>query len=137
KRSDLLLALGEAVWPAGETERVIAHVAPDAFALAEKQSDQSRAFRACRLALDCLQAQGASSLILRPEGLRWAELAHKYATLTAQNACMQTWHSQTPGQGHLTPVDGEKPAHCSRRGWRSLDNSTMPRPCSGQRSACC
>jgi DNA-binding CsgD family transcriptional regulator/tetratricopeptide (TPR) repeat protein len=80
KRCDLLLALGQSLWPAGDTERVIAHVAPDAFALAEKQGDRSRAFRACRLALDCLQAQGASSLLLRPEGLRWAELAHRYAT---------------------------------------------------------
>ena len=71
----------QALWPAGETERVIAHVAPDALALAEKQGDRSRAFRACRLALDCLQAQGASSLILRPEYLRWAELAHSYATV--------------------------------------------------------
>jgi DNA-binding CsgD family transcriptional regulator len=79
KRCDLLLALGEALWPAGETERVIAHVAPDAFALAKKQGDRSRAFRACRLALDCLQAQGA--VYLRPEYLRWAELAHSYATV--------------------------------------------------------
>jgi DNA-binding CsgD family transcriptional regulator len=80
KRCDLLLGLGEALWPAGETEPVIARVAPDAFALAEKQGDRNRAFRACRLALDCLQAQGASSLTLGPEYLRWAELAHRYAT---------------------------------------------------------
>jgi predicted ATPase len=64
KRCDLLLALGQALWPAGETKRVIAHVAPDAFALAAKQGDRGRAFCACRLALDCLQAQGASSLIV-------------------------------------------------------------------------
>jgi DNA-binding CsgD family transcriptional regulator len=79
RRCDLLLALGEALWPAGETERVIARVAPDAHALAEKQSDRSRAFRACRLALDCLQTQGASALTLSPDYLRWAELAHRYA----------------------------------------------------------
>jgi DNA-binding CsgD family transcriptional regulator len=84
KRCDLLLALGEALWPAGETERVVAHLAPDALALAEKENDRSRAFRACRLALDCAQAQGASSLILRPEYLRWAELAHRYATLDTE-----------------------------------------------------
>ena len=58
KRCDLLLALGQALWPAGETERVIAHVAPDALALAEKLGDRSRAFRACRLALDCLTSAG-------------------------------------------------------------------------------
>jgi DNA-binding CsgD family transcriptional regulator len=83
KRCDLLLALGQALWPAGETERVIAQVAPDALALAEQQRDRSRAFQACRLALDCIQAQGASSLILRSaenEHIRWAELAHRYAT---------------------------------------------------------
>jgi DNA-binding CsgD family transcriptional regulator len=83
KRCDLLLAMGEVLWPAGETERVIAHVAPDAFALAEQQGDRSRAFQACRLALDSLQAHGASSFILRSaanEHLRWAELAHSYAT---------------------------------------------------------
>jgi hypothetical protein len=79
KRCDLLLALGQALWPAGDTERVVAHVAPDAFALAEKQGDRSRAFRACRLALDCLQAQGGSSLTLGPEYVRWAQLAHSYA----------------------------------------------------------
>ena len=78
KRCDLLLALGEALWPAGDTERVITQVAPDAFALAEKQGDRSRAFRACRVALDCLQAQGR--VYLRPEYLRWAELAHGYAS---------------------------------------------------------
>jgi DNA-binding CsgD family transcriptional regulator len=81
KRCDLLLALGAALWPAGETERVIAHVAPDALALAEKHGDRGRAFRACRLALDCLQAQGSA---YRPEGLRWAELAHQYATLDTE-----------------------------------------------------
>jgi DNA-binding CsgD family transcriptional regulator len=78
KRCDLLLALGQALWPGGETERVIAQVAPDAFALAEKLDDRSRAFRVCRLALDALQAQGR--VYLRPEYLRWAELAHSYAT---------------------------------------------------------
>jgi DNA-binding CsgD family transcriptional regulator len=81
KRCDLLLALGQALWPAGDTQRVIAHVAPEAFALAEQQGDRSRAFPACRLALDCLQAQGASSLILGPEYLRWAELAHRFAAV--------------------------------------------------------
>jgi DNA-binding CsgD family transcriptional regulator/tetratricopeptide (TPR) repeat protein len=80
KRCDLLLALGQALWPAGDTDRVIADVAPDALALADKLDDRRRAFRGCRLALDCLQAQGASSLLLRPEGLRWAELANRYAS---------------------------------------------------------
>src|SRR5262249_1737241 len=57
KRCDLLLALGEALWPAGETDRVIASVAPNALALAETKGDRGRAFRACRLAVDCFDAQ--------------------------------------------------------------------------------
>jgi DNA-binding CsgD family transcriptional regulator len=60
---------------------VIVHVAPEVLALAEKQGDRGRAFRACRLGLDCLFAHGASSLTLSPEYLGWAELAHRYATL--------------------------------------------------------
>jgi DNA-binding CsgD family transcriptional regulator len=79
KRCDLMLALGEVLWPAGETQRVIVHVAPDALALAEAQGDRSRAFRDCRLALDCLYAQGAAAITFRPEYLKWAELAHAYA----------------------------------------------------------
>jgi hypothetical protein len=81
RRCDLLLALGETLWPAGETESVIARVAPDALALAERGGDRSRAFRACRLALDCLYAQGAAVITSRPEYLKWAELAHQYANV--------------------------------------------------------
>jgi DNA-binding CsgD family transcriptional regulator len=84
QRCDLLLALGEALWPAGETERVIEHIAPDALALADAQGDRSRAFRACRMALDCLYAQGAAAITFRPEYLRWAELAHKYADVDSR-----------------------------------------------------
>ena len=57
----------------------LSRMSTDALALAEKQGDRSRAFRACRLALDSLQAQGR--MYLRPEYLRWAELAQSYATL--------------------------------------------------------
>jgi DNA-binding CsgD family transcriptional regulator len=81
KRCDLLLALAEVLWPAGDTARVIAHVAPEALALAERHGDRGRAFRACRVALDCLDAQGASAVIFQPEYLKWAELAHGYAAV--------------------------------------------------------
>jgi hypothetical protein len=79
KRCDLLLALGAALFPAGETERVIEHVAPDAFALAEGLCDRGRAFRACRLVLDCLFAQGVGITAGQPEYLAWAECAGRYA----------------------------------------------------------
>jgi predicted ATPase len=107
RRCDLLLALGEALWPAGETERVIARVAPDALTLAEREGDRSRAFRACRLALDCLYAQGAAVITFRPEYLKWAELAHEYSDadtverLYADMALARTWDSSTePYQRH-------------------------------------
>jgi len=79
KRCDLLLALGEALCPAGETERAIAHMATDALALAEQGGDRRRAFRACRIAIDCLDAQGAATSYARPEYLIWAERANQYA----------------------------------------------------------
>ena len=60
-RCDLLLALGEALGPTGDTEKVIRFVAPEALALAERLADRRRAFRACRLAVDSFQAQGAST----------------------------------------------------------------------------
>jgi DNA-binding CsgD family transcriptional regulator/tetratricopeptide (TPR) repeat protein len=80
RRCDLLLKLGEALHPAGEYERVIRHVAPDAQALAGDLHDDSRAFRACRLALSCLYAQGAGFEAAQPEYLTWAERAGQYAS---------------------------------------------------------
>jgi DNA-binding CsgD family transcriptional regulator len=79
KQCDLLLALGEALFPAGDTERVIDELAPTALVLAERLGDRGRAFRACRLAIDCLDAQGATTSIFRPEYRRWAEQADHYA----------------------------------------------------------
>jgi hypothetical protein len=58
---------------------VIARVAPDAFALAEGLSDRSRAFRACRLAIDASDAKGVITHLVLPEYLRWAERAATYA----------------------------------------------------------
>jgi DNA-binding CsgD family transcriptional regulator len=85
KRLELLLTLGAALVPSGETERVLTQVAPDTFALAEELNDRSLAFRACRLALDCLFAQGAGaglgggSSTGQPTYLIWAERASRYA----------------------------------------------------------
>jgi hypothetical protein len=79
KRCDLLLMQGEAMFFAGEHERVIAHVAPDALALAEALTDRGQAFRACRLGLDCLVAQNGVFSVAQPEYLAWAEQAIQYA----------------------------------------------------------
>jgi DNA-binding CsgD family transcriptional regulator/tetratricopeptide (TPR) repeat protein len=79
KRCDLLLSLGEALWPAGETQRVIAQVAPDALSLAQALDDPGRASRACRLALDAFMLQGATAPAALPEFRAWAERARAYA----------------------------------------------------------
>jgi DNA-binding CsgD family transcriptional regulator len=79
KRCDLLLAFGEALWPAGETQRVIARVAPDALSLAQALGDRRRASRACRLALDALTLQGASAPAALPEFRGWAQQARTFA----------------------------------------------------------
>jgi ATP/maltotriose-dependent transcriptional regulator MalT len=71
--------LGEALWPAGETERVIARVAPDALSLAQALGDRGRASRACRLALDAYTLQGATAPAALPEFRGWAEQARAYA----------------------------------------------------------
>jgi DNA-binding CsgD family transcriptional regulator len=78
KRCDLLLALGEALFPCGETSRAL-QIAPEAFSLAEKLEDSSRASRACRLAIDSLEAQSALTAAGRDEYLQWAERATHYA----------------------------------------------------------
>jgi tetratricopeptide (TPR) repeat protein len=98
RRCDLLLELGEVLLPAGETERVNAHVAPDALALAEALGDRSRAFHACRLALDGLFAQGYRSAAYLSEYLVWAERAGGCADadsierIHADLALAHAWH---------------------------------------------
>jgi DNA-binding CsgD family transcriptional regulator len=85
KRCDLLLSLGEALIPAGETERVSTQVAPDAFRLAEAIGDRSRAFHASRLALDSLFASGR--IASQPEYLAWAERATHSAAPVSVERC--------------------------------------------------
>jgi DNA-binding NarL/FixJ family response regulator len=85
KRLDLLLALGAVLFPSGDTDRAVAQVGPDAFALAEQLGDRSRAFRACRLVLDCLFSQSAGAGLSRgstdaqPAYLMWEERARHYS----------------------------------------------------------
>jgi tetratricopeptide (TPR) repeat protein len=77
RRCDLLLALGEALFPSGETSRAL-QIAPEAFSLAEKLKDRSPASRACRLAIDGLDAQSALTAAGRAEYMEWAERAIQY-----------------------------------------------------------
>jgi DNA-binding CsgD family transcriptional regulator/tetratricopeptide (TPR) repeat protein len=87
QRCDLLLSLGEALFPAGENERVSTQVAPDAFSLAEGIGDRSRAFRASRLALDSLFASGPPYIASQPAYLTWAERATRYAAPASVERC--------------------------------------------------
>jgi hypothetical protein len=87
QRCDLLLALGAALYPSGETERVIEHTAPDALVLAEALGDRDRAFRACRLALDCLFARGARAHLRTSRG---QSVLVAIRTWAASNAFTQT-----------------------------------------------
>jgi len=60
-------------------EHVIALVAPEAFGIAEQLGDNARAFRACRIAIEALDLQGAATAATRPNYLEWAEQARRYA----------------------------------------------------------
>ena len=79
KRCDLLLALGEAMMPAGEPLTVYEQVAPDAFALAESLDDSERASRICQLAVAAAARSSAGLLAQEPEFLAWVERAERFA----------------------------------------------------------
>ncbi|HLC30540.1 MAG TPA: hypothetical protein VJM51_07150, partial [Dehalococcoidia bacterium] len=79
KRCDLLLALGEALMPAGEPQRAAGEVAEEAFAIAEELGDRERASRACRTALHSLRQYGAATIVGTATYRAWAERADRYA----------------------------------------------------------
>lgn len=79
KRCDLLLALGEALMPAGEPLRAANETASEAFALAESNGDRERAARAACLGLEGLHRALAASAPRTPEWRQWAERADKFA----------------------------------------------------------
>jgi len=79
RRCDLLLSLGEALLPAGEPQRVMDVVAPEAFTLAEAVSDRARASLACRMALDAIIRYGGTPMAGTSEYLQWAQRADRYA----------------------------------------------------------
>jgi tetratricopeptide (TPR) repeat protein len=75
KRCDLLLALGEALMPAGEPLRAANQVAEEAFALAESAEDRDRAARAACLGLEGLHRALVAAAPRTPEWRQWAERA--------------------------------------------------------------
>jgi DNA-binding CsgD family transcriptional regulator len=79
KRCDLLAAFGEALALAGDTQRAISQIAPEALGLAERLADQHRAFRVCRVVVDAYEARGGESSASTPDYLEWAERACLYA----------------------------------------------------------
>src|SRR5579859_5002628 len=79
RRCDLLLSLGESLAAQGEAERVSSAVAPEALRIAEQLADNARVFRACRIAIEALDIQGAATAAARPDYLEWAERARRYA----------------------------------------------------------
>jgi tetratricopeptide (TPR) repeat protein len=78
KRCDLLLALGDALILAGEHHRVVNTEAPQALSLAEAIADNTRASRACMLAMKGLVVYG-TTLLASPEAAQWAARADRYA----------------------------------------------------------
>jgi len=78
KRCDLLLALGDALMLSGEPQSVIDTEAPQALSLAEAIADNTRASRACLLAMKGLVIYGTTTMA-SPEAAQWAERADRYA----------------------------------------------------------
>ena len=79
KRCDLLLALGDAMMPAGNPLTAVESVAPEAFTLAEALGDDRRSATVCMLGLWGLVRYGAQTAFARPEWRMWAERADRFA----------------------------------------------------------
>ena len=79
KRCDLLLALGEALGPAGEPQRVFEALAPEALGLAEELDDQERSSQTCHMALGAIFRYGSASMNDTPVFREWVERADGYA----------------------------------------------------------
>ena len=79
KRCDLLIALGEAMMPAGDPLRAAEAVAPEAFTLADGLGDDRRGSSATRLGLTSLLRYSAGAAVVTPEYRMWAERADHVA----------------------------------------------------------
>src|SRR3989442_11732369 len=78
RRCDLLLALGEALLPAGEAKRALDSAAPQALELAEALGDRQRASRACGIAGRSFSQAGTVTSATSEAGPS-ADLPHHYA----------------------------------------------------------
>jgi tetratricopeptide (TPR) repeat protein len=78
KRCDLLLALGDALDLASEHQRVVDIEAPQALSLAEAIADNTRASRACLLAMKGLLLFGSAAWA-SSKAAQWAARADRYA----------------------------------------------------------
>jgi predicted ATPase len=79
RRCDLLLALAEALGPAGAPRRVYEEVAEAAVLLAEGLGDAERAAQACQLALGSLDSSGMAGAYGSDAYRTWAERADRFA----------------------------------------------------------
>ncbi len=79
KRCDLLLALGEALGPAGDPLRAAETVAPAALALAEALRDETRCAQACELAIDALHRHRGPSATTTDDYYAWAQRLDQHA----------------------------------------------------------
>jgi len=84
-RCDLLLALGEAQLPLGESRKVTDVIAPEAFELAQVLGDKQRAAQACYQAIEGLHRSAPQASWRTPE---WAEWAQRYD----ENAVAESSH---------------------------------------------
>ncbi|MBI2855683.1 MAG: AAA family ATPase [Chloroflexi bacterium] len=78
-RCDLLLALGDALMPAGEPKRVYEQLAEEAYTIAEAVQDTARASRACQGALEALIRYGGVAMTGTPAHRLWVGRADRYA----------------------------------------------------------
>ena len=79
KRCDLLLALGGALLPAGEPQRTVDTIGPEAFALAEALADSGRAARSAHLVCTTLGAMSAGLQFGTAQAGVWLERAERYS----------------------------------------------------------
>jgi len=79
KVCDLLIALCESLFHAGDVERVSDVEAPAAFSLAESIGDGSRAAQACYWAISAVIVLNPTQLYTHPQLIEWAERADRNA----------------------------------------------------------